>query len=347
MTSLQTSHLIFIFLFPPPSPNHTHPHHTMMDAPPLPASSTTTPSMRQYLFLIRLQILTPLSLLLNIASLLLCSFIAEPNISAIARTHPTSITPQTSVLAGYVGAVWVAQIGYCVLLVGARKEETKRAMTQGVGLSLMGANVVMAGWGVAWILQQFLLATILLGLLILFLLFSNLSLLIYHPPTRSRPLDTALIHAPLRFFLILPMSILFPLCLFLTLHLTYHPTPSGPPQNYADWHATPGFLVVFFTNLFSLVVIVVRRDVVWCVAAMWVCMGVWSSAPKPAGVYITEITYTVLHPLGLVVSMVYMWMRGRQEVRRGPVVLEGDEHPGLHGNGHGHGERPAAVAAGV
>ena len=62
-------------------------------------------------------------------------------------------------------------------------------------------------------MKWFLFATILQGLLLLLLLYSNIALLIYHPPDSSRPLDTALIHAPLRFFLILPLSILFPLCL--------------------------------------------------------------------------------------------------------------------------------------
>ena len=68
------------------------------------------------------------------------------------------------------------------------------------------------------IMQWFLVATILQGLLILLLLYSNIALLIYHPPDSSRPLDTALIHAPLRFFLILPLSILFPLCLLLVFY---------------------------------------------------------------------------------------------------------------------------------
>lgn len=92
----------------------------------------------------------------------------------------------------------------------------------------------MALWAIAWvgilslfstiilfilfqIMQWFLFATILQGLLLILLLYSNIALLIYHPPDNSRPLDTALIHAPLRFFLILPLSILFPLCLLLVL----------------------------------------------------------------------------------------------------------------------------------
>ena len=75
------------------------------------------------------------------------------------------------------------------------------------------------------VMQWFLFATILQGLLLLLLLYSNIVLLIYHPPDASRPLDTALIHAPLRFFLILPLSILLPLCLLLAfsfIFITYY-----------------------------------------------------------------------------------------------------------------------------
>lgn len=62
-------------------------------------------------------------------------------------------------------------------------------------------------------MQWFLVATITQGILLLFLFYSNLALLIYHPPDGSRPLDTALIHAPMRFFFVLPLTILFPLSL--------------------------------------------------------------------------------------------------------------------------------------
>lgn len=90
----------------------------------------------------------------------------------------------------------------------------------------------MAFWAIAWVspseehagtpdplqvLRMFLLSTILLGILLLLLVYSNIALLIYHAPTYSRPFDMALIHAPLRFFMILPLSLLFPyslLCVF-------------------------------------------------------------------------------------------------------------------------------------
>lgn len=38
-------------------------------------------------------------------------------------------------------------------------------------------------------------------------------LLSFHPPTWERPFDMLLIHAPLRFFLVLELALMFPLCL--------------------------------------------------------------------------------------------------------------------------------------
>jgi len=106
----------------------------------------------------------------------------------------------------------------------------QRALVKAVGLSLVLANWTMAFWAIAWVnfsppcilaihvgfsslrkvLQFFLASTILLGILVLLLAYSNIALLVYHTPLISHPLDMALIHAPLRLFLILPLSLIFP-----------------------------------------------------------------------------------------------------------------------------------------
>jgi len=69
----------------------------------------------------------------------------------------------------------------------------------------------MAIWAITWVFEWFLAATILQGILLLLLLYSNIVLLIYHKPTSERPFDTMLIHAPLRFFLVLEIAMMFPL----------------------------------------------------------------------------------------------------------------------------------------
>jgi len=295
-----------------------------MDSLPIDMSH---PAVRDYLALVRLQVLMPLSLLINIATVLVCAVIANPSIGGILKRYPSSISPNPAVIAVYVLAIYVGQFGFCLLLVLARKPETKKTLVKGVGLTLVLANWVMAGWAVAWVLKWFLVSTILQGLLVLLLLYSNITLLIYHAPTSLRPFDTALIHAPLRFFLILPLSLTFPYSLFITLGLTYKGIIPGLPIDYTA-HPWPGFGVVFGTNLLGLIVIALRRDIVWCVAATWICASIWSLRPKPAPVYITVIIFTVLHPLALFASFIYSRFYSGRRVALPPD----DEHPGLYPN---------------
>ncbi|KAF9011836.1 hypothetical protein BDQ17DRAFT_1272201 [Cyathus striatus] len=279
------------------------------------------PAVRDYLSLVRLQVLTPLSLLINITTVIICAVVVNPSLGGVSRLHPTSITPRASIIAAYIAAIFVGQVGYCILLVLVNKPETKRTVVKAVGFSLVCSNLLMAIWAIAWVMEWFLFATILQGLLLVLLLYSNIALLVYHPPVSSRPFDTALIHAPLRFFFILPLYILFPLSLFLTLRLTYTPTVPGPPPTYSGWHVWPGFGVVFGTNLLGLIVVLTRRDIVWCVAATWICVSIWSLRPKPGPVYITVILFTILHPLALVTS--YIFHRFYRPTGR--IVLPPDE----------------------
>jgi hypothetical protein len=86
---------------------------------------TSHPAVRDYLSLVRLQVLTPLSLLINIAAVAVCTFAANPSIIQVSHLHPTSITPKASVIGVYLAVVYLGQIGYCLLLVVARKAETK------------------------------------------------------------------------------------------------------------------------------------------------------------------------------------------------------------------------------
>ena len=73
----------------------------------------------------RLQVLTPLSLLINIATFAVATFVVSPGLSTISKLHPTPISPSPSLVGIYVIAIFAGQIGYCVLLVLASKEETK------------------------------------------------------------------------------------------------------------------------------------------------------------------------------------------------------------------------------
>ena len=86
----------------------------------------------------------------------------------VTRRFPTSLSPYPPLIAAYVFLIYIGQIGYCFLLVLARKPETKVGITlvlsrsfsdyvlqatvvKGVGLALAFSNFVMAAWAIAWV----------------------------------------------------------------------------------------------------------------------------------------------------------------------------------------------------
>ncbi|KAG9309765.1 hypothetical protein JVU11DRAFT_10139 [Chiua virens] len=306
----------------------------------------SNPAVQEFLSLIRLQVLTPLSLLINIVTVLVCSVIVKPSIFDVIQLYPASISPHPAWLSVYIILIYLFQVGYCLLLVLARSTDTQKALVKAVGASLVFANWAMALWAIAWVLRMFLLSTILLGIVLLLLIYSNIALLVYHAPTYTRPFDMALIHAPLRFFMILPFSLLFPYSLFITLGLSYSP---DHPEDYAR-HPWPGFAVVMSVNLVSLVMILFRRDIIWAIAATWICISIWTASPKPVPVFITVVLFTVLHPLALITALVYDQLSHRQgqialaeddaDSRRRPARHgQASPTPQAHGLGLAHGSR--------
>jgi len=279
------------------------------------------PAVKDYLALVRLQVLTPLSLLINIAVIMVTTFIISPGLGTISKTHPTPISPSPGLVAIYLIAIFAGQIGYCVLLVLASKEETKQALIKGVGFSLVLANWVMAAWAVTWSLQLFLPSTILLAILTLTLLYSNIVLLIYHPPTRERPFDTLLIHAPVRLFLLLPATLLLPQSILIMLGKTWEPTKSPAQYKSYEWD---GFAVVLTTNVVGLLIVAVRRDLLWCIAAASINVCIWTERPKSMAVQATTIVFTILHPVALVAVFVWGKLRSREK-REGAITLPRDE----------------------
>lgn len=59
-------------------------------------------------------------------------------------------------------------------------------------------------------LKAFIVSAVFFGILVILLLYSNIVLNVYHPMASARPLDTAFIHAPIRLFLNLPLTVLLP-----------------------------------------------------------------------------------------------------------------------------------------
>jgi len=165
----------------------------------------------------------------------------------------------------------------------------------------------------------FIAATVFQGIILLALLYSNISLSVYHPSKSSRVIDVVLIHAPLRFFLILPLNILFALSLLcgaqnflLYQSLTFVfsvsinfnvENPDQPPngqipnasstfhvlQSPESLHSMVAFGILLGVNVLELVAIIIQHDVVLCLAATWTAVSVWTATPKPPIVYVCQI----------------------------------------------------------
>lgn len=48
-----------------------------------------------------------------------------------------------------------------------------------------------------------------------------------------------------------------------------------------------GFGVLLSTNLLGLAIVIIRGDIVWCVAATWIAISIWTAKPKPPPVYVS------------------------------------------------------------
>ncbi|KZV96022.1 hypothetical protein EXIGLDRAFT_609774 [Exidia glandulosa HHB12029] len=290
---------------------------------PPPQLNISDPAVRRYLRLVRLQVLTPLALLINLATCLVCSFLVHPSLSGVSREHLTSLSPSPIVVGVYWLLVFAGQIGFCLLLVIARKEETKarRNTLVSLGLSVVLANWVMAAWAVAWTLQTFVASTVMQGLLVLLLLYANLNLLLRsaNHPTSSRPLDALFIHAPIRLFLIMPLTLMLWESLFITMK---HSWTITIPEDERDRYHWEGVAVVASTSVVGLLVVAARGDIVWTVGAMLTLAAVAFGPYHNVPVLATSIVFMVLFPITLVAALVFSHVR--ESKQEGAIALPPD-----------------------
>ena len=95
----------------------------------------------------------------------------------------------------------------------------------------------------------------------------------------------------------------------------------GKPNQYTD-HQWAGFGVLLFVNLIGLVVILVRKDIVWCIAAVWIDIAIWSAKPKPSTVFFVAIAFTAIHPIALIFAATWKKLRRKDE---GRIMLPPDD----------------------
>lgn len=282
------------------------------------AIDSNHPVIRDYLTLVRLQVLTPLSVLINVVTILVTTYIPSPGLGTISKTHPTPISPSPNFLGLYFLALFVTEIGYCLLLIMTSDEQTKQAVLKGVGYPLIFSNWLMAGWAVAWLMQQFTLSTVILAVLAAVLLYTNIVLLIYHAPTRSRFLELIFVHAPSRLFLLLVVMLLLPESALIMAGKFWD--PKLPDASLYQWQ---GFAVVICTNVIGTLIVFIRQDIVWCIGALWINICMLIEGHKSAPVQGTLIAFSVIQPLSLAGVLLFKMFSNRG--RTGAIALPPDD----------------------
>ncbi|EJU01326.1 hypothetical protein DACRYDRAFT_67205 [Dacryopinax primogenitus] len=279
---------------------------------------TSDPLVRQALALIRLQVLTPLSVLVSIGATLVCAVVVRPTMGEISRNHPTSVSPLGVMVGVYWLILWVGLVGYCILLVMARKEETKATIVHGVGLRLVLANWLIAFWSIAFALEFFVTSVILLSLTLLLFLSIFLTLLL-HPPHTSRPLDYVFIHVPMRMLVMGTLVQGLPLGVFLAagwvdnLH-----APEGGGNVEWGKYAWPAFGFIIGLNSLALIEVALLKDLPTALSGTWLVLSVGLARPKPTPVFIAVILFAVLYPLVWIAA--FAWGRLRR-ADAGRIVL--------------------------
>ncbi|KAK4685929.1 hypothetical protein P7C73_g4206, partial [Tremellales sp. Uapishka_1] len=289
-----------------------------------PEEEIITPAQfKESMKLVRLQIAVPISVLISMGANLVCALAIKPGLGGISALYPTLLTPNTLMVGLYWACLYSVQVGFCLTLLLVRKEETKETLVNGVGLRFAIANWLMAGWAVAWTLQLFVVAEIIILLNVINVLSIHLTLLPY-PPTFHRPMDAIFIHAPMTMLL----AILFELDWmhngFIALGWVIR-----DESKWSTW-TWPAVAAVAGTNVITALWAGFRRQYILTVASVYLLFALLLSSPrttptlpttalpKPTALLVTLVICLVLHPATLLAGVA--WQRTRE--REGRIRLE-------------------------
>ncbi|KAK0554513.1 hypothetical protein OC846_002085 [Tilletia horrida] len=160
--------------------------------------------------LARIQIATPLSVLVALASLVITSILVKPGLDGVSQRHPNYFTPASSFLLTFWAIIFLLQVGYCILITVSRKQETKKLIINGVGLRLAIANFGLALWAIFWVIDQhwgFVVGEVILAINAVLLLLTMALLSFKYHPDYKHPLDWIFVHVPVKLFLVVLLQI--------------------------------------------------------------------------------------------------------------------------------------------
>ncbi len=355
------------YIFRPEDPEHADQARADSEVPSNPTIAASGLSRRYHQLsstmdanetksLTRMQILTPLSVLLQMGVMILCgSKLIKPNLQQVSRRHPTYLSVQDSFVLFYWAILYVLLIGFSVFLLLSRTPETKKALVHGVGTRLALSNYLMVLWAVFWILDRpptFILGTATLGVIALLLLFNALVLAVRYPPSAKHPLDWLFIHVPIKMFLVITLQYDLWQQLFMALGYDFG---SGGHDALVQglW---PAFGIVAGLGVFSALWIFATADLTWTAAGIYLNIGLlWhkhfsliggrdDGEPRPAPLTAAIILSISLQAVALVAGVAWRRIKARQEGRIA-LPLSPEEEAAVYRAEAERNARAAAAAA--
>ncbi|KAE8269509.1 hypothetical protein A4X09_0g2828 [Tilletia walkeri] len=180
-----------------------------------PHSYALTPQQQQEMdrnnkALVRVQVATPLSVLIGLATIIITALIVKPGMNEISMRHVNYLTPNANFLMSYWAVIFLLLVGYCILIVVSRKQETKKLILTGVGLRLALVNFGLALWAIFWVLDQhwaFIAGEAILAFNTVLLLITVGILTFKFHPNFKHPLDWLFVHVPIKMLLVVFLQI--------------------------------------------------------------------------------------------------------------------------------------------
>lgn len=242
--------------------------------------------------LARIQLLSPLSLLVFIAASAIGVLVPRPSIRQISDDYLTIFTPSSQLIGLYWAVIALLLIGQSLVLALTRNRQTQNLLANGVGVRLPLVNLLMSLWVLFWSLKLFLAAEI-----VLFVVFAlSLSLLgttfvLYRSP-KTTFLEAAFVYAPITMINVILFSVdIWQNGLLALKWYKYVGTDSS--VHHGHWeeghkvHEWGAFGIVLGTALVNAMLVFTYADIVWAASAVYLAVALTSvHHGKPPQVFV-------------------------------------------------------------
>jgi len=274
----------------------------------------------------RVQVLTPLSILVSAGTLIVTSILTRPRLNDVSEAHPTYLTPNAKWLMAYWSVIYLCQIGFALLCVVGQKPETKKLLASGVGVRLALVNFLLAGWAVSWIINthvSFIVGTSLLGAITLVLLITAGLLAFWLPADSRHPLDWLFVHVPIKMLLVSMIAVDFGQQLFMALEW------DGGKGHDLEASVWPTFYTLMGVGAFNSLWIFTFSDLTWAASGIVLNLALLAHPKIPRHARPAEVTAAIicsiaLQGTALLGSYAHKYIAHQREQRRIRLGSEDD-----------------------